>query len=81
MSSLEYFAGKHELKSCPCCGKVFECKPGDIANCQCFGIKISEEASVFIAKKYVDCICIGCLQALNQNQILFIEKFGPGTQR
>jgi hypothetical protein len=81
MSSIENSEGKHELKNCPRCGNLFECKPGDIANCQCFGTKLNEEASAFIAKKYGDCLCIGCLQDLNQKQNFFIEKFGPGTHR
>jgi hypothetical protein len=81
MSTFENFDGKHELKNCPRCGKGFECRSGDISNCQCFGIKISEDLSAFIAKKYSDCLCIGCLQHLNQKQNLFIEKFGPGIYR
>lgn len=59
---------KHELKVCPRCGKAFECKPGDIANCQCYGVKVSEKVTAFIAKKYGDCLCIACLQELNLKQ-------------
>ena len=75
MSSIGNSEGKHELKVCPRCGKTFECKPGDITNCQCAGLKISEEVAAFIAKKYGDCLCISCLRELNQEQNLFIKKF------
>lgn len=67
---------KHEPKSCERCGKYFECKPGDITHCQCFGITMSPEAKEWIATKYVDCICGNCMLALNNPAILFREKFG-----
>lgn len=67
---------KHELKSCERCGKYFECKPGDITHCQCFGITISIEAKEWMANKYTDCICSTCMLTLNNPPVLFKEKFG-----
>ncbi len=61
---------KHELKPCPRCGKIFECKVGDVAHCQCFGIKLNEEAVNFIEKKYGDCLCSNCLQFLSNESNL-----------
>ena len=67
---------KHELKACPRCQRSFECKPGDIGNCQCHGLQFTSATKEFIAKKYDDCLCRQCLLELNNQQILFKEKFG-----
>lgn len=61
---------KHELKPCPRCGKTFECKVGDVAHCQCFGIVLNDKAINFIEKKYADCLCSNCLMFLsNENNL------------
>lgn len=52
---------KHETKQCPCCGAAFECKPGNITQCQCYGIKLDEETKQYLEKKYGDCLCRACL--------------------
>ncbi|MFT3979588.1 MAG: cysteine-rich CWC family protein [Ferruginibacter sp.] len=67
---------KHEPKICPRCKKAFECKPADIGNCQCHGLQFTTAAKEFIAKKYDDCLCRQCLMELNDQTILFKEKFG-----
>ncbi len=67
---------KHELKNCPRCNTEFECKPGDITNCQCNGIVLNTDTVNFINKKYGDCLCKTCLLQLNDKQLLFGEKFG-----
>jgi len=67
---------KHEEKLCPRCGSGFECKPGDIANCQCSHIKLTEEITGFINRKYGDCLCRACLLQLSPKQHFFKEKFG-----
>ncbi|MCS6933715.1 MAG: cysteine-rich CWC family protein [Chitinophagales bacterium] len=51
---------KHEIKTCPRCGNVFECKVGDIANCQC-NIPLSDRTKKFLAGTYYDCLCASCL--------------------
>ncbi len=56
---------KHEEKICPRCGKSFECKVGDIAHCECYGIKFTDEANAFINRNYDDCLCRECLIELN----------------
>ena len=65
---------KHEEKKCPGCGKSFECKPGDIVNCQCNGVRLSEEAISFLSNSYDDCLCASCLTLLNNNRELFIAQ-------
>lgn len=67
---------KHEPKTCERCNQSFECKPGDITHCQCFGITMSTEAKEWMASKYTDCICAKCMVALNNPATLFREKFG-----
>lgn len=72
---LEAMVNKHELKPCPRCGKIFECKVGDVAHCQCFGIKLNEKAVNFIEKKYGDCLCSNCLMFLsNENNLPALIK-------
>ncbi len=56
---------KHEEKQCPRCTKPFECKVGDIANCQCFGITFITEEKKFIEERYHACLCRTCLLKLN----------------
>lgn len=41
---------KHEEKYCPRCGSKFECKVGDVLNCQCTKITISDDARNFFAE-------------------------------
>ncbi|MBC7534894.1 MAG: cysteine-rich CWC family protein [Ferruginibacter sp.] len=65
---------KHEEKICPGCGNSFECKPGDIVNCQCNGVRLSGESISFLSNAYNDCLCASCLDLLNNNRELFIAK-------
>ncbi|MBC7866623.1 MAG: cysteine-rich CWC family protein [Gloeobacteraceae cyanobacterium ES-bin-316] len=67
---------KHELKTCPRCKQSFECKVGDVINCQCYAIAVPWQVYDHISQKYDECICAECLQELNQPQQLFKEKFG-----
>lgn len=52
---------RHEERSCPRCGEGFECKPGSITQCQCFGIFFSEAEKNEIEQQYSDCLCRACL--------------------
>jgi hypothetical protein len=66
---------QHETKSCPRCKQAFECKPGNITQCQCFGIQLTLEQKVYIEQHYNDCLCRDCLQYLQQELNLFKEKY------
>jgi hypothetical protein len=66
---------KHEEKYCPRCRSSFECKPGDITHCQCYGIELSTTEKAFIEERYNDCLCRKCLLELRQRDVLFKEKF------
>ncbi|MFT4154782.1 cysteine-rich CWC family protein [Parafilimonas sp.] len=65
----------HEEKVCPRCGCVFECKAGDITQCQCYGIQFSLEERVFIEERYRDCLCADCLLELKNRYVLFKERY------
>jgi hypothetical protein len=64
---------KHEEKKCPRCNISFECKPGNIGQCQCFGIALSSEEKVFIAEMYNDCLCTRCLHQFSQIEANYRE--------
>jgi hypothetical protein len=65
----------HEKKHCPRCAKPFECKPGSITQCQCFGIQLTTEQKSFIEDRYADCLCRDCLVQLQSHIELFKERF------
>lgn len=65
----------HEQKACPRCQQAFECKPGNITQCQCFGMQLTEEQKAYISGRYNDCLCRNCLQALQNEIELFKEKY------
>lgn len=56
---------KHELKNCPRCQGTFECKVGDVANCQCTEVTLSEAARQFLEQTNYDCLCKKCLAEIN----------------
>lgn len=66
---------QHEAKACPRCGSAFECKAGDIAQCQCYSIQLSLEERAFIEDRYKDCLCAACLLQLKNRYMLFKEKY------
>ncbi len=57
----------HESKACPRCAQPFECKPGSITECQCYGIAFSEAEKDHIGAAFQDCLCRACLLALKQD--------------
>ena len=65
----------HEEKKCPRCSQPFECKVGNINNCQCNGIKLTDAEKTFIESRYQDCLCRNCLMDLKQGFTFFREKY------
>jgi hypothetical protein len=59
----------HEAKYCPRCNQPFECKVGNITQCQCYGIAISTEERAFIDANYTDCLCSNCLRQLKNDYV------------
>lgn len=64
---------KHEVKSCPRCGVIFECKVGDVVNCQCYEVKIQAKTNEFLSNAYYDCLCKNCLASIDK-QLTFAEN-------
>jgi hypothetical protein len=57
-----------EQKTCPRCGKLFECKSCNIRECQCFGLQITALQRNLLAQHFDDCLCRDCLSLL-QNEL------------
>lgn len=66
---------QHETKYCPRCMSIFECKPGNIVHCQCYGITLTSELRIYIEQRYNDCLCSSCLEYLSVELNLFKEKY------
>lgn len=60
---------KHEIKTCPRCGRLFECKLNNPLHCQCAGVTLSERQLNYIQEIYEDCLCVHCLNALKEMDI------------
>jgi hypothetical protein len=58
---------KHENKTCPRCGTGFECKAGNILQCQCYGIVLTEAVREQLEQEYRDCLCRTCLETLRDS--------------
>lgn len=54
----------HEMKQCVRCNKHFECKVGNVTECQCNQIQLTYEEQSYIESKFTDCLCIDCLYLL-----------------
>lgn len=58
---------KHEEKYCPKCNNTFTCKMGDITNCQCSTVVLSETIRKFLETTYFDCLCKDCLKKISHD--------------
>ena len=66
---------KHELKSCPRCNGGFECKVGDIANCQCTQVTLTLEEIGFMEEMYEECLCMNCIYELRRRYVHLVNKY------
>ncbi len=64
----------HETKQCARCSRNFECKVGNIAECQCTQVQLTYEERLFIEEKYTDCLCGQCLQTLQFQYKLYRNR-------
>jgi hypothetical protein len=64
----------HENKNCGRCNAVFECKTGNVLECQCNQIKLSYEERIYIESLYTDCLCIHCLELLQKEYPVFRKQ-------
>lgn len=58
---------KHEEKNCLRCNSSFECKVGDISNCQCYAVKLSDKERDYIGAQFSDCLCAGCMETMKKS--------------
>ena len=65
----------YENKTCLRCKKIFECKPGNITQCQCYAIKLSVEQRAYIEQQHNDCLCCACLGCISAGLNLFKKKY------
>jgi hypothetical protein len=70
---------KHEIKICERCSAHFECKVGSINNCQCATLKLSDGMRGFLEQADFDCLCINCLEELNQKLSSLKGKTFPSS--
>ena len=57
---------KHEEKTCERCACSFECKAGNISDCQCQTVSITPEQRAWISTEFQDCLCVQCLKELQR---------------
>ncbi|MBK1644568.1 hypothetical protein CKO25_07880 [Thiocapsa imhoffii] len=58
--------GKHELKQCPRCGAIFECKANRVERCACLSVTLTDAALEYLGDHYEDCLCVACLDEVNR---------------
>lgn len=56
----------HETSCCPRCGSEMTCKVGNITQCDCFSVNISDETRNYLTKTDYGCVCNRCLMELNR---------------
>ncbi len=67
---------QHENKICPKCNISFECKVGNISQCQCTTVDLSVEERNYIQSNYSDCLCANCLLSMkNMHHNASKEKY------
>ena len=71
---------KHEIIVCKRCGSRFECKVGDVSNCQCSTISLSDATRKFLDNNYFGCLCARCLTEIEDKVSLTKGKSFPKPQ-
>lgn len=71
---------KHEEKYCPKCNGYFECRMGDVTNCQCSTVQLNQETVQFLSQTYFDCLCKNCLAKID-NDVKVSKKYNFPTHK
>ena len=50
-------------KTCPRCGKTFECVHS--VDCWCVKVKLTDATKAYLKANYSDCLCKDCLEEIN----------------
>ncbi|HEU4607380.1 MAG TPA: cysteine-rich CWC family protein [Chitinophagaceae bacterium] len=69
----------HETKNCPRCLTPFECKVGNVAECQCNGITFTDAEKDYITRSYADCLCRKCLLEIRHE--MRVKRFNEQVQQ
>jgi hypothetical protein len=49
-------------KTCPHCGREFDCRHNDIWNCDCLKARLTPDERKTLNRRYPDqCLCLECL--------------------
>ncbi|NCA70692.1 MAG: hypothetical protein EOM91_11415 [Sphingobacteriia bacterium] len=57
---------KHEIKTCPRCGRAFTCKANRVERCDCLAVALTSTALDHLSTHYQDCLCVDCLESINR---------------
>lgn len=60
---------KYELQFCPRCEGGFYCRSGNIGECQCFPVSLTEEQYNALNEQYGQCLCARCLNEIARLEI------------
>ena len=53
-------------KTCPRCGKTFECVHS--IDCWCVKVQLKDSTKAYLKEHYSDCLCKDCLEEINEKQ-------------
>jgi hypothetical protein len=65
---------KHEEKTCPRCGRTFECKVNNPVHCECARVDLDDATLHALHGRYPDCLCLDCLRAIATGQGLTLDR-------
>jgi hypothetical protein len=71
--------GKHEIMVCKRCGSRFECKVGDVSNCQCSNVSLNDATRKYLDNTFYGCLCVNCLAEVESKVSLTMGKSFPKT--
>ena len=59
----QQFNNQQMIKTCPRCGKTFECVHS--IDCWCVKVKLTDATKAYLKDHYSDCLCKDCLEEIN----------------
>jgi membrane protease subunit (stomatin/prohibitin family) len=62
-STVQQSTIKQMTKTCPRCGKTFECVHS--VDCWCVKVKLTDTTKAYLKANYSDCLCKECLEEIN----------------
>jgi len=62
-STIQQSTIKQMTKTCPRCGKTFECVHS--VDCWCVKVKLTDTTKAHLKANYSDCLCKDCLEEIN----------------